>query len=276
MYLWNVQKAAGRCFAAGFLLLPQCGLFAQATKDIKNIDIIVKKTPTGQNGIWTCWSEAENRSCSDAEFQDLQRRYRATHLGAAGPLAKGGAALTSFSMGPNGAIVCGQNETRACGDADIQGLANFSTVRPVAPGRVAPPAAGGPSRSPVRAAPMPGSAPQAAVGIKNVGIGLGKPPNQFSLEVTRAGDGSVTGRLPQAAPSGSRITLRDAANRVVATAAVAPDGSARLPGLVFDQAQSVCLESPGKEPACGDPEPARTQPITKSVSNIRHNVTDEK
>jgi len=111
------------------------------------------------------------------------------------------------------------------------------------------------------------------VGIKNVGVGLGKPPNGVTLDFAPAENGAIAARLSRSAPPGSRLTLRDAANRVLATPPVAPDGTVRFPERLLEQAQTACLESPGAQPACGDLEPAKGTTITKSVSNIRNNRT---
>ena len=287
--------------AAALTLLPQAWLFSQGAEYVKGIDIIVKKQPTGSSGVWTCWTETENRPCSDAEFRSLQGRFRASTKIAAGP-NRGATGAAVFAVGPNGALTCttegaGQDywirarlvggdygrETSyrreavgaACSDAEIQALASVFAAKggmtaqpvPLSPGRGSPrPAVQSPPTR-VRAAPFGHNAPvpAAAVGIKNVGVGLGTIGSGAMVYFSTTKDGTTTGRVERPTPAGSRITMRDASNRIVARAPVRPDGTFRLPRsrTPLQQMATACIESPRVAPVCSEPG-ALSKAITKA------------
>ena len=307
VWLFNVVGTVDLIYAVTRGTLEQAApgmgawLFSQGAQDVKGIDIIVKKQPTGSSGVWTCWAETENRPCSDAEFRSSQERFRASTKIAAGP-NRGATGAAVFAVGPNGALTCttegaGQDywirarlvggdygrETfdrreavgAACSDAEIQALASVFAAKggmtaqpvPLNPGRGSPvPAVQSPPTR-VRAAPFGHNAPvpAAAVGIKNVGVGLGPIRSGAMVYFSTTEDGTTTGRVERPAGAGSRITMRDASDRIVARAPVRPDGTFRLPRsrTPLQQMATACIESPRVAPVCSEPG-ALSKAVTKA------------
>lgn len=97
--------------------------------------------------------------------------------------------------------------------------------------------------------------PQQSVGIKSVGVGLGKVPGGQMLQFSQADDGTVTGRVAQPAQPGSRMVFRDASNRIVAAGVIQRDGTFRTAALSTPllQVATACRESRGAAPVCSEP-----------------------
>lgn len=121
---------------------------------------------------------------------------------------------------------------------------------------------------PGAATARPGATSAAAVGIKNVGVGLGKMPSGDQLTFDIAPTGAVAGKLNRTRTPGSRVLFRDAANQPLGEAPVNSDGTFRL-GLdpaAVSRIATACVQSPNAAAVCSEPG-AAGKAITKAGNN---------